>query len=467
MLENHRKKLLFAISKKRFTHVMPSWASVSALAIVGLVSAGNAQAGSSLMDALIQGKLDFYARLRYEHVADDAVPRVRDADALTLRTALGYNTALFHGVGAYLQFQDVRAILEDYNDGGSNGKSRYATVVDPEATVLQQANLRYEGLPYTVFRVGRQEIEHRKAPLHRYIGNILWRQNWQTFDAVRLTTSFLPDMDTGERLLKFDYAYVWNVNRIFGPNNPLPDRSDFPMNSHFFKLNYDGFKYAKLEAYVYTLDFDHAVSARFSTHTFGIRGEGSYDLGTKWKLLYTGEFAHQRDAYHNPVDISVNYWLGEGGVAYQFGKPWLDTVTVKGSYEVLEGQGNVTVGGTAIGRSFQTPLGTNHAFQGWADRFLITPGDGINDLFVTVSASGIFGATATFMYHDFSANRDGYDYGTEWDAVVERPISKNWLVGVKYANYQASGDRLNQLRNRVGGQAFDLEKVWAYVQFKF
>jgi hypothetical protein len=440
--------------------------AVVILALYALAGSEAARAEESLMDAITKGKVDFYARLRYEYVNDGA-PVLKNANALTLRTALGYSTGLFYGLGGYLQVQDVRAPLEDFNDGGGNGKVGFASVVDPEGTALQQANLRYEGLPGTVLRVGRQEIEHRQAPMHRYIGNILWRQNWQTFDAVRLNTSFFPDADTGERTLKAEYAYIWNVNRIFGEDNPLPDRSNFRMNSHAFKLNYDGFDLLKLEGYAYVLDFDNPVSFKFSTNTFGLRGEGAKGFGKNWKVLYTGEYAHQMDAFDNPADIGVNYYLVEGGLAYQFGKPWLDTVTVKGSYEVLEGDGTINPGTpNAVGRAFQTPLGTNHAFQGWADRFLITPGDGIEDLFATLKLTGL-GATAMLVYHDFSANNGGYSYGSEWDAVVEKPFATNWLVGVKYANYDASNDALNVARNTGSGQAFDLEKFWAYVQFKF
>jgi len=71
----------------------------------------------------------------------------------------------------------------------------------------------------------------------------------------------------------------------------------------------------------------------------------------------------------------------------------------------------VTVAGCCNGRvarAFQTPLGTNHAFQGWADRFLITPGDGIEDLFVTLSVK-FLGANFVAMWHDFSSSNDDYD----------------------------------------------------------
>lgn len=429
-----------------------------------LLSGAPARAEQGLVDALTTGKFDLYLRLRYEFVDDKQnVPApLEDANALTLRTALGYNTGLFHKFGLYLQVEDVRALVERYNDGGTNGKTQFATVVDPKDTEVQQANIRYEGIPNTLFRLGRQDIEHRRAPLHRYVGNVLWRQIWQSFDAFRATASFLPDESTGERQLKADYAYVWNVNRIFGEDNPLPDRSNFPMKSNFIKINYDGFKWVKFEAYSYLLDFDHSVSAKFSTNTFGIRGEGNYAIGRHWKLLYTGEFANQMNAYNNPADININYYLGEFGASYKLSRKWLDTVTVKLSYEVLEGDGTVS----GIGRAFQTPLGTNHAFQGWADRFLVTPGDGIEDAYVTLKMDG-YGATFMLVYHNFASNHDDYDYGTEWDMVLEKPFLKHWLVGLKYAAYDASSDALNQARNSVSGQAFDLNKFWAYIQFNF
>jgi hypothetical protein len=290
-----------------------------------------------------------------------------------------------------------------------------------------------------------------------------------------VTTAFFPDVDTGDQRLKLDYAYVWNVNRIFGEDNDLPDRSDYPMNSHFFKANWDGFSLLKLEGYLYSLDFDHAAAATIggqanpsfgaSTNTIGIRGEGAKGLGTKWKLLYTGEFAHQVDAYDTTQDIDVNYYLIEGGASYQVGRKWLDALTAKVSYEVLEGDG--LLGG--VRRSFQTPLGTNHAFQGWADRFLITPGDGIEDLFFTLRG-GVFGANVMLVYHDYSSDNLDYDYGTEWNAIAEKPFMKHWMVGAKYANYDASGNATNLARNTTNGgvgQAFDKEIIWAYLQFKW
>jgi hypothetical protein len=436
---------------------------VTTLIISSIHDAG---AENTLADALTKGKVDLYARLRYEFV-DDNQGAVKDADAVTLRTALGYNTGLFHNFGLYLQLEDVRAINEDYNDGGTNGKIQYATVVDPEGTELQQANIRYEGIANTVFRLGRQEIEHRQAPLHRYVGNILWRQNWQTFDAFRATHNAMIDPWTGLPRLKLDYSYVWNVNRIFGEDNKIADRDDMRMNSHFLRAEYEGFMpLLKLEGYGYLLDFDEstvAATQRLTTNTFGIRAEGSKGLGKKLGVLYTGEFANQRDASDNPIDINANYYLGELGATWQVGHKYLGAVTVKGSYEVLEGDDFVP----GLNRAFQTPLGTNHAFQGWADRFLVTPADGIRDFFITVRAGLYGGATVMFMYHDLSSDNDDYDYGVEYDVILEKPFAKHWLAGVKYSAYDADQNALNIARNSVSGQAFDINKFWTYIQFRF
>jgi hypothetical protein len=71
------------------------------------------------------------------------------------------------------------------------------------------------------------------------------------------------------------------------------------------------------------------------------------------------------------------------------------------------------------------------------------------------------------VWHDLSANSGDYDYGTEWDLLLEKPIANNFLIGIKYAYYDADGDATNRARNSISGQALDLEKAWAYVQFKF
>lgn len=434
--------------------------------VVAMLAASSA-AAEDFWRAVTGGKPDLYMRYRFEHADDGQQPVLDDAYANTLRTAVGYSTGLFHGFGVYGQVEDVRSFGHaQYNDGGSNGLVSRAVIVDPQDTEVQQANLRYRGLPRTQIWAGRQEIEHRAAPLHRYVGNILWRQNWQSFDGVRAVNESLP-------ATKVDYAYVWNVNRIFGEDNPLPDRDDFRLDGHLINITYRGIPFSTLEPYAYLLDFDNALLGNrvLSTATYGARLQGAYDvIAYAAKLLYTVEFAHQQDyGSDNPVELSVNYRLGELGVTKLIAHPWLEAVTVKVSYEVLGGDGSTAVGSARVGRAFQTPLGTNHAFQGWADRFLTTPADGIVDLYGTVAIK-VLGANAMLMYHDFNADHGDYDYGGEWDAQLTRSFGEHYLFGIKYARYEASGNARNLDRNgraSAGKQAYDLSRFWVWAELKF
>ena len=444
------------------------WSRVSALGLAGavLIGMGNEVAATSLWQAIANGKPDLYMRYRFEHVDDAQRPAVKDAYANTLRTALGYSTGLFQGLGAYLQLEDVRALGDDtFNDGGANGIANRAVVVGPEGTEINQANLRYRGLARTTVTLGRQEIEHRAAPLHRYVGNILWRQNWQSFDALRIVNDSLP-------ATHIDYAYLWNVNRIFGEDNPLIDRSNYGSDSHALNVTYGGFTWGKLEAYSYLLDFESVArgTQALASATIGARLQGQRDvIAYSSKILYTAEYARQVDYAGNPVDIDVNYYLLELGALKLINHPYFESVTLKGSYEVLEGDGSFRIGNAQVGRAFQTPLGTNHAFQGWADRFLTTPADGIKDLFGTL-AFKVYGAQFVLIYHDFRSDRDAYDYGTEWDAQVTRIFYDHYTFGLKLARYSADDNALNLARNgadSAGKQAFDLDKLWAWVEFKF
>jgi hypothetical protein len=345
-----------------------------------------------------------------------------------LCTALGYQTGCFYNLAAYLQFEDVRAICNElYNDEGTNGITDRAVVVDPQDNEVQQAYLSFIGLPGTELCAGRQDITHRDDPYHRYLGNISWRQNWQSSDALRVTSIPLPK-------IRLSYAYIYNVNRIFGKGNPLPDRSDYRMDSHAIRLSYSALDWAQLEAFSCLLDFDSADSELLSTATYGGRVQDGVPLGNvDLLMLYAAEFANQREYGENPNDIDLNYYAGELGLTKLFENSAVGAIAAKADYELLEGNGT---------SAFQTPLGTNHVFRGWADRFLITPADGIQDLYGTVAAS-VYGANLIVVYHDFSADNDGYDYGTEWDAQLSKTFWEHYTLGLTYATYSANANVAN------------------------
>ena len=101
------------------------------------------------------------------------------------------------------------------------------------------------------------------------------------------------------------------------------------------------------------------------------------------------------------------------------------------------GLGFESLGGSSDpGEAFRTPLATLHAFNGWADQFLTTPTGGIDDLYVTVKYA--FGPwNLTGVYHDFSAETGGIDYGGELDVSVGRKLGGRYGVLFKGAFFSA------------------------------
>ena len=423
---------------------------VLSLPVLVVLSAPPVHAEEDLLEALTGGKVDLYLRYRFEHVADEAInpatgQKLKDANASTLRTALGYKTGAFYGVGLRLQVEDVREIWSGDFNNGNNGKTDFAAVIDPQGTEVNEGYIFFEGLTDTLIKGGRQEIFYRKPPFQRFIGNIPWRQNWQSFDAVSVVNESLADT-------RLSYAYVWQVNRIFGDEAPEP-LSRFKGDTHFLNGRYTGLALGEVRGYTYLLDFDNA--ARFSTNTFGARFDGTYPVTEKSKALYALEYAHQFDTANNPENYDVGYFLG--GIGATFGLPrYIETFTGKFNYELLQGQGGQ--------KSFQTILGTNHAYQGWADRFLITPGDGVQDFYFTMVAK-IFGANFIVVHHDFGSDNLGYDYGSEWDLALTRTFWKRFTFGLKYADYDADRNATNLTRNPNSAVTADVRKFWTLAVF--
>ena len=107
---------------------------------------------------------------------------------------------------------------------------------------------------------------------------------------------------------------------------------------------------------------------------------------------------------------------------------------------------------------FSTPLATLHKFNGFADVFLATPAQGIEDLYIGVGGK-FSGFKWTAIYHDFSSEESiegSTDLGSEIDLVLVRPITKQWVVGAKVALYDAG----------TAGQV-DTDRFWLWANFKF
>ena len=397
----------------------------STIAMASGASMTAASAEESASSSIVKPIVD--ARLRYEHVDQDGF--ANDADAVTARVRAGLETRPYKGFSVLLEAEIVEGFTEDYNST-TNGRTTFPVVADPDNVELNRAQVTYTGIDGVKFVGGRQRIILDDA---RFIGNVGWRQNEQTFDAALLQVTAIPDLTA-------TYAYLSAVQRIFG--NESPGGKFDAANSHVINLGYKGIPGITVGAYGYLFDLDEAPA--LSTQTYGVRASAKYDITDSIPIIAKGAYAIQYEYGDNPGNYDLDYYMASLGTkAYGFDA----SVT----YEVLEGDGT---------RGFSTPLATLHKFQGWADVFLVTPATGIEDLFGRVGyTSGKVGpfskVIAAAIYHDFEGETGGGSLGSEVDLLLKGVVSKKLSFTAKYANYDGPS----------GGPA-DREKLSIQVDWK-
>ena len=351
------------------------------------------------------GEFNLSFRYRYEFVDQDGI--AKNTHASTLRTRLAYRSSYFSNFGFVIEFDDISSIGNDLYNSTRNGNTNRPVVADPEGTEVNQAIILYRGIENNVIRAGRQRIT---LDNHRFIGNVGWRQNEQTYNSFSLSNMSLPDTT-------IEYAYIENVKRVFGPDSGTPP-ADFQSDSSILNVKHEWFPDWDVTAYAYLLNLEN--SPLLSSKTFGIRVNGSNEVSNRISTSYTLEYAHQKNYGDNPNNYSVDYFLLEGALT-------TTGITARLGYEVLEGNSI---------QAFQTPLATLHAFQGWADKFLATPSGGIEDLYFSL-ATKIRGANISLIYHRFNPEAGGLKYGSEWDLMIKKPFANRYTLVFKYADYDA------------------------------
>ena len=362
----------------------------------------------NLTEAITNGTVKGDIRVRYEDVDNDDT----DSDGMTIRTRLGYMTDTYADFSAYIEFEDVRDMfgIDDEED----------LIPDPEVTEVDQGFLQYKNDQVTG-KGGRQVIT---LDNHRFVGHVGWRQDRQTFDAVR--AQFMP-MEG----LSVDLTYLWKRNRIFAETLDA-DSDDVLINVSYVT------PVGKLVGYGYVLDDDTRDE---ESDTYGVRLTGQSDM-----FSYTLEAALQ-DITDSGDDYDTEYLFAEGALA-------LSDVILKLGYEVLGSDG-----GDA---SFTTPLATLHKFNGWADVFLggsfdpVAMPDGLEDVYISVSGK-LAEYNLVAVFHEFSSDKGSDDYGSEIDLQASRKFGKHYNGGVKYASYSDDGF------NAAG----DVDKLWLWVGMSF
>jgi len=400
--------------------------TAATLAAIASPACAEETAPTDFTGMFTEGKASIDLRTRYEHVDDDAFDH--NARASTLRTRLTLASAGYKGFSFLAEFDDVTAIGDDAYNSTSNGEVKYPVVADPEGTDVNQVWVKYtSGGASGAY--GRQRILHGSQ---RFVGGVGWRQNEQTYDGFRALYSGGPG-------LTLDYAYVYNVNRIFGPDDGPVQPADHHGENHFVRADWKVAENHTVSGFLYLLDVDDdpayapGKTVGNSSDTYGLEYSGAFGPVTA-KAAY----ATQSDAGDSPLRYDADYYLLEGGFGFSGMKATL-------GYEVL-------AAGDGVG--FKTPYATLHKFQGWADKFLITPGDGIEDIYVGLT--GKLGPVKLGgFYHDFSAEDSSEDWGSEIDLVATWVYNKNWSFQLKYAAFSSDSDAYS-----------DVDKGWVTVNFK-
>ncbi len=353
-------------------------------------------------------------RVRHEHVDQAALPG--DADAVTTRVRAGVQVS--EGPwSALAEAQGNLAIIGRYYDGLSGPATRRPLIADPESIGLYRAQVQYRSAPLTV-TAGRQRIQ---LDDERFVGAAAIRNNGQSFDAVR--TEIVP-----VKGVKADVTYAWGVRTIWGIDGFGARQQAIGGDNVFATLGWAS-PVGTLTGFAYLVDQDErAVQGyRLSSQSYGVRLAGSRKSG-RATVAWQASHARQSDYHRNPNDYRVDYWLAD--VAVDLAGPKLGA-----GYEVLGADR-----GAAL-TSFQTPLSSIFKFQGWADKFITTPPDGIRDLYASAGwgwkqIGALKSVSVQAIYHRFESDRLVRHYGNEIDLLASAKIGRT-TASVRYADYDA------------------------------
>ncbi len=352
---------------------------------------------------LNEGKLTAEILLGYEYSDLSGNPN-RAANGLISRTRVNYQTANFNGWDARVQAQYVGPLAGRYGPGDAG----YDTIADPEAFRMHQAYLAYTGYD-SHGRIGPQEIILDNS---RFIGNIGWRLNAQSFNAGSVKNESIEN-------LKLYYAYADSINEI---NGTINHARQYHMLNGEYKLG----KNNQIAGYAYLQRNDKSAN-NSKVDTFGLRAWGKTS-----SLSHELLAAAQRDAYY----------------ASAFGELDIDIIDVGAGVEYISG-------GETNQERFQTLNGTAHKFNGWADQFLGTGGGlrgGLVDIYGQISVLPVENLKLMGIYHYFNTadkTTTGFsgEYGQEIDLLAKYPVCKNFDVLAKLAYYMKGNDALANFTN--------------------
>jgi hypothetical protein len=392
---------------------------------------------NSFSEAITDGKFKANFRLRYENVNQDG--KKETGEAFTLRSLIGYETKPFHGFSVNAEVYGVSPFDDNYNDAkkGDPIASRkvYPVIADPEDYDFHQIYLQWANADNNV-KLGRQGMI---LDNWRFVGDVRFRQNWAVFNGLSFMNKSLPN-------ITINLAHFEQVKQV---TTKIEDA-----DIEIANVKYAITPTTSVSGYGYFVDWNGKTLEPTSTKTYGVRLDGSQKIDDQWKVLYTAEYAKQDD-YKDGSDLIDNYYYRIGaGAGYG---DWF----VRVDQEKLSGNSD--------GKAFQTPLGTNHLFQGWADVFLSTPNEGIEDTMI-IAGGKLMGATIKAEYHWINSDRNfakigggtGDKYGTELDLGAYYKFTKQISGSVEYANFSEDDEYKN-----TASRKRDIEKIWVTAIYSF
>ncbi len=349
-------------------------------------------------------------RVRYE-IAD--IDGYDFSHGLTTRERVGFKTAAWNGLSFLAEGEFTQALIDDYSAGpgkivNTAGVDPFVRnnsfTFDPETNELNQLYVQYAAFE-TVVRVGRQQLVYDKAA---FIGDVIWRQNQQTYDAVSLTNKSIEG-------LTLNYAYINQVNRIFG-SSASGVFKDATGDLHLLNGSYTGIKGVTLGGYAYLMDFEEKAAMKWNNDTYGLHAKGK--LGG---IELYGEAAYQDEAgdlnNKNAMYFHIN-------ATKTFGPQ------------------SLTVGIEQLDAGFQTPLSTVHAFNGFADATDVRRVDGthggLTDTYITHVIPIFFGIKWANSLHFFGDNTIGANLGFGADSVLSKKFDDHLSAIIKVGYFDTS-----------------------------
>ena len=200
--------------------------SVSALVPIAAAAWAATTSGSASAEGVAQAARDtkaaFNVRYRMETVEHAGMENT--AKASTAKARLSWIMPSNDGLSAGLEGDYVFLVGRERYNSTNNGLAEFPVVADPTGLDLNQAYVRYRDDSLTM-TMGRQRINHGGQ---RLVGGVGWRQNEQTFDALRVRSSHREDQHRlqlrGQRQSNLRSGRRRATRRLEGKLAPVPVR---------------------------------------------------------------------------------------------------------------------------------------------------------------------------------------------------------------------------------------------------